>query len=41
MYIRSGVVFWCLNRALAVIFFQLNTHHHEGGVVFNLLDSHL
>jgi hypothetical protein len=26
-----------LKQGLTVIFFQLNTHHHEGGVVFNLL----
>jgi hypothetical protein len=25
-----------LKQGLAVIFFQLNTHHHEGGVVFNV-----
>jgi hypothetical protein len=28
-----------LKQGLTVIFFQLNTHHHEGGVVFNLLVS--
>ena len=36
---------WCyflvLKQDPTVIFVQLNTHHHEGGVVFNLLVSHL